>query len=46
MAHPNELDAVYALLVAAAVTALLTPLTMRLARRIGAIDEPPRAGCR
>ena len=44
MAHPNELDAVYALLVAAAVTALLTPLTMRLARRIGAIDEPRARG--
>ena len=44
MAHPNELDAVYALLVAAAVTAILTPLTMRLARRIGAIDEPRARG--
>ena len=44
MAHPNELDAVYALLVAAAVTALLTPLTMRLARRVGAIDEPRARG--
>jgi UDP-GlcNAc:undecaprenyl-phosphate GlcNAc-1-phosphate transferase len=44
MAHPNELDAVYALLVAAAVTAMLTPLTMRLARRVGAIDEPRARG--
>jgi UDP-GlcNAc:undecaprenyl-phosphate GlcNAc-1-phosphate transferase len=44
MAHPNELDAVYAFLVAAAVTAILTPFTMRLARRIGAIDEPRARG--
>ncbi len=44
MAHPNELDALYAFLVAAAVTALLTPLTMRLARLIGAIDEPRDRG--
>ncbi len=44
MAHPNELDALYAFLVAAAVTALLTPLTMRLARAIGAIDEPRERG--
>jgi UDP-GlcNAc:undecaprenyl-phosphate GlcNAc-1-phosphate transferase len=44
MAHPNELDALYAFLVAAAVTALFTPLTMRLARSIGAIDEPRERG--
>jgi len=44
MVHPNELDAVYAFLVAAAVTAILTPFTMRLARRIGAIDEPRARG--
>ncbi|HTQ67719.1 MAG TPA: MraY family glycosyltransferase [Solirubrobacteraceae bacterium] len=44
MAHPTELDALYALLVAAAVTAFLTPLTMRLARRMGMIDEPRERG--
>jgi UDP-GlcNAc:undecaprenyl-phosphate GlcNAc-1-phosphate transferase len=44
MAHPTELDALYALLVAAAVTALLTPVTMRLARRMGMIDEPRERG--
>src|SRR5271169_1799207 len=44
MAHPNELDALYALLVAAAVTALLTPLTMRIARAVGAIDQPRERG--
>ncbi len=44
MAHPNELDAVYAFLVAATVTALLTPLTKRLARTVGAIDEPRERG--
>ncbi|HEX4466371.1 MAG TPA: MraY family glycosyltransferase [Solirubrobacteraceae bacterium] len=44
MAHPTELDAVYAFLVAAAVTALLTPLTMRLARAVGAVDEPRERG--
>src|SRR6202011_2885134 len=44
MAHPNELDALYAFLVAAAVTALLTPLTMRFARAVGAIDEPRERG--
>jgi UDP-GlcNAc:undecaprenyl-phosphate/decaprenyl-phosphate GlcNAc-1-phosphate transferase len=44
MPHPTELDALYALLVAAAVTALLTPLTMRLARAVGAIDEPRERG--
>jgi UDP-GlcNAc:undecaprenyl-phosphate/decaprenyl-phosphate GlcNAc-1-phosphate transferase len=44
MAHPTELDALYAFLVAAAVTALLTPLTMRLARLVGAIDQPRERG--
>ncbi|HXR28810.1 MAG TPA: MraY family glycosyltransferase [Solirubrobacteraceae bacterium] len=44
MAHPNELDALYAFLVAAAVTAVLTPLTKVLARRVGAIDEPRERG--
>ncbi len=44
MAHPNELDALYAFLVAAVVTALLTPLTMRLAWAVGAIDEPRERG--
>src|SRR5438477_947945 len=44
MAHPNELDALYAFLVAAAVTALLAPVTMRLARAVGAIDEPRERG--
>ncbi|HEX4188056.1 MAG TPA: MraY family glycosyltransferase [Solirubrobacteraceae bacterium] len=44
MAHPNELDALYAFLVAAAVTALLTPLAMRFARAVGAIDEPRERG--
>src|SRR5271166_3522497 len=44
MAHPNELDALYAFLVAAAVTALLTPVRMRLARAVGAIDEPRERG--
>jgi UDP-GlcNAc:undecaprenyl-phosphate GlcNAc-1-phosphate transferase len=44
MAHPSELDALYALLLAAFVTALLTPLTMRLARRLRVIDEPRERG--
>ena len=44
MAHPNEIDALYAFLAAAAVTALLTPLTMRLARAVGAVDEPRERG--
>src|ERR1700734_164177 len=44
MAHPNELDALYAFLAAAVVTALLTPLTMRFARVAGAIDEPRERG--
>ncbi len=44
MAHLNELDALYAFLAAAAVTALLTPLTMRLATAVGAVDEPRERG--
>lgn len=44
MAHLKEIDALYAFLVAAAVTALLTPLTMRLARAVGAVDEPRERG--
>jgi len=44
MAHLNELDALYAFLAAAALTALLTPLTMRLAIRVGAVDEPRERG--
>jgi UDP-GlcNAc:undecaprenyl-phosphate GlcNAc-1-phosphate transferase len=42
--HPTELDALYAFLAAATVTALLTPLTMRLARAVGAIDHPRERG--
>jgi UDP-GlcNAc:undecaprenyl-phosphate GlcNAc-1-phosphate transferase len=44
MTHPTELDALYAFLAAAFVTALLTPLTKRLARAVGAIDEPRERG--
>src|SRR5438874_2562904 len=44
MAHPTELDALYAFLTAAAVTALVTPITRRLANRVGAIDEPRERG--
>jgi UDP-GlcNAc:undecaprenyl-phosphate/decaprenyl-phosphate GlcNAc-1-phosphate transferase len=44
MVHPTPLDALYAFLVAAAVTALLTPLTMRIARAVGVIDEPRERG--
>ncbi len=44
MADPTELDALYALLLAALVTALLTPLTMALARRLRVIDEPRERG--
>jgi UDP-GlcNAc:undecaprenyl-phosphate/decaprenyl-phosphate GlcNAc-1-phosphate transferase len=44
MLHPSELDAVFTFLTAAVVTALLTPLTMRLARAVGAIDEPRERG--
>jgi UDP-GlcNAc:undecaprenyl-phosphate/decaprenyl-phosphate GlcNAc-1-phosphate transferase len=44
MVTPSPLDALYAGLLAALVTALLTPLTMRLARAVGAIDEPRARG--
>jgi UDP-GlcNAc:undecaprenyl-phosphate GlcNAc-1-phosphate transferase len=44
VAHPTELEALYAFLAALAVTALLTPLTMRIARAVGAIDEPRERG--
>jgi UDP-GlcNAc:undecaprenyl-phosphate/decaprenyl-phosphate GlcNAc-1-phosphate transferase len=44
MAHTTELDALYAFLAAAVVTALLTPLSMRFARAVGAIDEPRERG--
>jgi UDP-GlcNAc:undecaprenyl-phosphate/decaprenyl-phosphate GlcNAc-1-phosphate transferase len=42
--NPSELDALYAFLVATGVAALLTPLTMRLARRIRAVDQPRERG--
>jgi UDP-GlcNAc:undecaprenyl-phosphate GlcNAc-1-phosphate transferase len=41
---PTELDALYAFLVAGGIAAAATPLTMRLARRIGAIDRPRDRG--
>src|ERR1019366_3934455 len=44
MAQPNELDALYAFLTAAAVTVGLTPVTMRIARAVGAIDQPRERG--
>ncbi len=44
MAHPTELEALYAFLAALAVTAALTPLTMRLARALGAVDHPRERG--
>jgi UDP-GlcNAc:undecaprenyl-phosphate/decaprenyl-phosphate GlcNAc-1-phosphate transferase len=40
----SEADAVYAFLTAFAVAALLTPLTARLARRVGAVDQPTERG--
>jgi UDP-GlcNAc:undecaprenyl-phosphate GlcNAc-1-phosphate transferase len=42
--NPSELDALYAFLAATGVAALLTPLTMRLARRVGAVDQPRERG--
>ncbi|MGI8558176.1 MAG: glycosyltransferase family 4 protein [Solirubrobacteraceae bacterium] len=42
--NPTELDALYAFLLATAVAAALTPLTMRLASRVGAVDEPRERG--
>jgi UDP-GlcNAc:undecaprenyl-phosphate GlcNAc-1-phosphate transferase len=44
MQHLTELDALYAFVAAAAVTALLTPVTMRLAKLLGAVDEPRERG--
>jgi UDP-GlcNAc:undecaprenyl-phosphate/decaprenyl-phosphate GlcNAc-1-phosphate transferase len=44
MAHLNELDAFLAFLTAAAVAAALTPFTMRLAKAVGAVDEPRERG--
>jgi UDP-GlcNAc:undecaprenyl-phosphate GlcNAc-1-phosphate transferase len=44
MTHPSELDAVFTFLTAAIVTALLTPVTMRIATAVGAIDEPRERG--
>ncbi|MEA2318247.1 MAG: UDP-GlcNAc:undecaprenyl-phosphate/decaprenyl-phosphate GlcNAc-phosphate transferase [Solirubrobacteraceae bacterium] len=40
----DELDALAAAAVAAAVTAALTPLVARVARRLGAVDEPRERG--
>ena len=41
---PDELDALLAAAVAAALTAALTPPVGRLARRLGAVDEPRERG--
>jgi UDP-GlcNAc:undecaprenyl-phosphate GlcNAc-1-phosphate transferase len=40
----TKADAVYAFLVAFAIAAVLTPLTARLARRVGAVDRPNERG--
>ncbi|HMJ32323.1 MAG TPA: MraY family glycosyltransferase [Baekduia sp.] len=40
----TELHAVYAFVVAFAVAGLLTPLTARFARRVGAVDQPKARG--
>jgi UDP-GlcNAc:undecaprenyl-phosphate GlcNAc-1-phosphate transferase len=40
----TELDALYAFMVATAVAAALTPITMRIAARVGAIDQPRERG--
>jgi UDP-GlcNAc:undecaprenyl-phosphate/decaprenyl-phosphate GlcNAc-1-phosphate transferase len=40
----SELDAVWAFLVAAALTAVATPLAATLARRVGALDQPKERG--
>jgi UDP-GlcNAc:undecaprenyl-phosphate GlcNAc-1-phosphate transferase len=42
--NPSELDALFAFLAATAIAALLTPLTMRLAHRVGAVDQPRARG--
>ncbi len=44
MRQSTELDALYAFVAAAGVSALLTPVTMRLARLVGAIDQPRERG--
>jgi UDP-GlcNAc:undecaprenyl-phosphate/decaprenyl-phosphate GlcNAc-1-phosphate transferase len=44
MRHLNELDALYAFGTALAVTALLTPATMRLAKSAGVVDTPRERG--
>src|ERR1017187_7915358 len=44
MAQPNELDALYAFLAAAAVTALLTPVTMRIRRGVRGLGYPRERG--
>jgi UDP-GlcNAc:undecaprenyl-phosphate/decaprenyl-phosphate GlcNAc-1-phosphate transferase len=41
---PSELDALFAFLAATGIAALLTPLTMRLARHTGAVDQPRERG--
>jgi UDP-GlcNAc:undecaprenyl-phosphate GlcNAc-1-phosphate transferase len=41
---PDELDALLAAAAAAAITAALTPLVGRVARRLGAVDEPRERG--
>jgi UDP-GlcNAc:undecaprenyl-phosphate GlcNAc-1-phosphate transferase len=41
---PTELEALYAFLAAAVVTAVLTPLTMLVARGFGVLDEPRERG--
>ena len=40
----NELDALWAFLVAAAVALVTTPLAARVARRVGAVDRPKERG--
>jgi UDP-GlcNAc:undecaprenyl-phosphate GlcNAc-1-phosphate transferase len=42
--HLTELDALYAFVVAGAITAVLTPLTMRFAKAVGAVDTPRERG--
>ncbi|MGD0196690.1 MAG: MraY family glycosyltransferase [Solirubrobacteraceae bacterium] len=42
--NPSGLDALYAFAAATVVAVLLTPLTMRLARRVGAVDLPSERG--
>jgi len=42
--NPSGLDALYAFAAATGVAVALTPLTMRLARRVGAVDLPSDRG--